>query len=85
MATPSGDLAGTPSWDAGTPSWDLKGSEVTASTGSDWSQCPLGCKCKWASGKRTADCSASGLQSLPLFPQPELIQVGFLAINQLDC
>ena len=42
-----------------------------------------GCKCKWASGKRTADCGSAGLGSLPLFPQPELIQVLVMDHNPL--
>ena len=45
----------------------------------DWSQCPRSCKCKWASGKRTADCENASLTSLPLdFPRPDLIQVSEL-------
>ena len=53
------------------------------SDSSDWSQCPRSCKCKWASGKRTADCEAGGLISLPLFPRPDLIQAGFNFVNQI--
>ncbi len=41
----------------------------------DWSQCPRMCKCKWTSGKRTADCSSAEYNSLPMFPRPDLIQV----------
>ena len=44
------------------------------SESSDWSQCKP-CNCKWASGKRTADCKARNLTSLPSFPRPDLIQV----------
>ena len=51
--------------------------------GGDWSQCPPACKCKWASGKRTADCESAGLESLPLFPRPDLIQVLVMDHNPL--
>ena len=61
---------------AASPSGELDG-------GQDWSQCPPACKCKWASGKRTADCEAAGLDSLPLFPRPDLIQVLVMDHNPL--
>ena len=51
---------------------------------SDWSQCPRSCKCKWSSGKRTADCEAGGFTELPLdFPRPDLIQVLIMNHNPL--
>ena len=61
---------------AARPSGELDG-------GQDWSQCPPACKCKWASGKRTADCEGAGLDSLPLFPRPDLIQVLVMDHNPL--
>lgn len=32
---------------------------------SDWTDCQLPCRCKWTSGKKTALCSSSGLNTLP--------------------
>lgn len=51
----------------------------------DWtSGCvATGCKCKWISGKRTADCRASGLSGLPNFTSPDAIQVLHLDHNPL--
>ena len=60
------------------------GGEMDSASGdSDWTKCPPACKCKWASGKRTADCKAGGLESLPLFPRPDLIQVLIMDHNPL--
>jgi len=49
----------------------------------DWSRCPLECKCKWISGKRTAECQRSGLGGLPEFPKADRIQVLHLNDNPL--
>jgi len=40
---------------------------VLAAASADFlSSCPSMCKCKWSSGKQTADCSNSGLTAIPL-------------------
>ena len=40
---------------------------VVAAASADFlSSCPSMCKCKWSSGKQTADCSNSGLTAIPL-------------------
>ena len=49
----------------------------------DWSRCPKECKCKWISGKRTADCQGAGLRSLPKFPMADKIQVLHLDNNPI--
>ncbi|XP_077287807.1 uncharacterized protein LOC143912406 [Arctopsyche grandis] len=38
---------------------------ITIAARSDWTDCPLPCRCKWTSGKKTALCSSSGLTALP--------------------
>ena len=63
QATPSGELLRS----ARSAASELASSSSEAA--SDWSHCPSACKCKWASGKRTADCESGGLESLPLFPR----------------
>ena len=57
--------------------------EMDLEATSDWSNCPRACKCKWASGKRTADCESGAYESLPLFPRPDLIQVLVMDHNPL--
>ena len=39
---------------------------LAAASGDFLSSCPAMCKCKWSSGKQTADCSNSGLTAIPL-------------------
>ena len=51
--------------------------------GEDWSKCPRECRCKWISGKRTAECRAAGLTSLPTFPMADKIQVLHMNGNPL--
>lgn len=36
-----------------------------ASDDSDWAKCPAVCKCKWISGRRTADCTRQQLSQVP--------------------
>ena len=51
----------------------------------DWTAgCPRSaCRCKWVSGKRTADCGQGGLRGLPDFGQPDKIQVLHMRGNAL--
>ena len=52
--------------------------------GEDWSKCPRECRCKWISGKRTAECQNNRLSSLPKFPMPDKIQVLHMNGNPLS-
>ena len=52
--------------------------------GEDWSKCPRECRCKWISGKRTAECENNRLSSLPIFPMPDKIQVLHMNGNPLS-
>lgn len=49
----------------------------------DWTLCPPGCKCKWVSGKKTADCRNSELKKIPETLKSE-IQSLDLSENNLD-
>ena len=51
--------------------------------GEDWSKCPRECRCKWISGKRTAECQNHRLNSLPIFPMADKIQVLHMNGNPL--
>lgn len=45
----------------------------------DWTlQCPIGCKCTWVSGKKTADCRASQFSAIPtgLSPEVQVLEMG---------
>ena len=50
----------------------------------DWSKCPRECRCKWISGKRTAECQNNRLSALPIFPMPDKIQVLHMNGNPLS-
>lgn len=39
---------------------------IGAAATPDWTDCVSPCRCKWASGKKTAICSSSGLTNLPI-------------------
>ena len=55
---------------AADPAGDPEGEE-------DWTTgCPRGCRCKWVSGKRTAECQDAGMDRLPDFGRADKIQVG---------
>lgn len=38
----------------------------------DWSNCPSVCRCKWASGKKVAECKNGGLSAIPGGLSPEI-------------
>ncbi|XP_020293729.1 amphoterin-induced protein 1 [Pseudomyrmex gracilis] len=38
----------------------------------DWMQCPSVCKCKWVSGKKTADCVKQNLKEVPRDISPQI-------------
>ena len=57
--------------------------DVGGEAGEDWSRCPRQCKCKWISGKRTAECQSAGFVRLPKFPMPDKIQVLHMNNNPL--
>ena len=56
----------------------------SSSSSTSWQEaCPKECKCKWVSGKRTAECQGGNLDTFPKFNQPDKIQVLHMTDNPL--
>lgn len=49
----------------------------------DFTDCPSPCRCKWTSGKKTAQCADAGFNSIPTGLDPEM-QVLNLTGNRID-
>ena len=74
-------LAGGIGGEADPSSYPISSSSSSSDEGGveDWTAgCPSVCRCKWVSGKRTAECQDRGLTRLPDFGKPDRIQVGIL-------